>query len=412
MKHKIYEIRSEFYRTDRRAPLALYQPKEDSPNKQIAVIAMHGMDYMSFPPVIELAKRGFIAIGSNPAFFSRDIRSKMLDVKSVVDFVKAYPGVKKVILMGHSGGGSMLSCYQYIAECGAARFQTTDRIIPFPEIEPLTPADGMILIDNNYGIMPVLAMDPAVKTLDNGFQRIPELDIYSPENGYDPEGSHYTEEFKRAFQKAQINFYRSVLAYAQERYEIIKAGKGRFCDDEPLVIPGAAGNSDFNKLFLQDTSLLNHTRGEHTILHKNGETSKEIAYTVRPPKRAPNPESLRGALNTTVLSFLSEEFRFEDDFGYDECSMWGGDWDFIKDSTRANVKGIKVPTLVEGNTGSHEFIQAEYIYENSASADKDLFFLEGADHNFMSLDEEKYGDTLAALADYLTAWLTQEGRFI
>ena len=168
MSCKIYEIRSEFHRTDRRAPVALYQPKEDSPNKQIAIIAMHGMDYMSFPPVIELAKRGFITVGSNPAFFSKDTRSKLLDVKSVVDFVKAYPGVKKVILMGHSGGGSMLSCYQYIAECGTARFQAQNRIIPFPELEPLTPADGMMLIDNNYGIMPVLAMDPAVKTLDNG----------------------------------------------------------------------------------------------------------------------------------------------------------------------------------------------------------------------------------------------------
>ena len=91
--------------------------------------------------------------------------------------------------------------------------------------------------------------------------------------------------------------------------------------------------------------------------------------------------------------------------------MWGADWNFNPFSTRANVQGIHVPLLVEGNTASHEFIQAEYNYELSASEDKDLVFLEGATHMFRPQDE-KYGNTLETFGVYMAQWLAKPGRFL
>lgn len=398
MAEKIYEIVTEFHRLPRRVPLALYKPAEKTERSKIAVLAMHGGDYMSFPPMIELAKRGFITAGANPG--RGDFASRMLDVKAAVDFMKNYPGVEKLILMGHSNGGCLTSGYEYIAENGVERYKKTDRIIPFPDIEPLTPADGIMLLDANYGIMDVLAMDPAMKSLNSGWERIPELDIYNPENGYNPKGSRYDREFVKRFQKAQVKFYEDLLALAQQKAEDIRLGKGMFSDDEPIVIPGAGTGSNANKLFIQDNSLLGHTCNERPLLKKGGEIEHTIVHTVRWMEDAPASHKFnRGSSTTTVQSLLKNELKF-DNFGYDETSMWGADWNFNPMSTQANVKGIHIPTLIEGNTASHEYINATYNFDNSVAEDKTEVYLEGADHMFkpehrMEEYPGQFGDTLA-----------------
>jgi hypothetical protein len=377
---------------------------------------MHGADYMAFKPMIGLAKRGFIAAGANPRGFLGRVE-RVEDVKRAVDFLKQYPGVKKVILMGHSNGGCLMSCYQYIAENGTKRFTDTERLVPFPDIQPLTPADGIMLLDANYGIMDMLAMDPAVKNISNGFERIPELDIYNPENGYKPGGSHYDREFVRRFQKAQVKFYEDLLALAQQMAEDIKLGKGNFADDAPIVVAGAGTGSNANKLFIQDNSLLGHTRNPHPLLHKGGEITNEIVHTVRFMEDAPKSCFYnRGSSMTTVKKLLSEEMKYND-FGYDECSMWGADWNFNPYSTQANVKGITVPILLEGNTASHEYINTEYNYENAVSEDKTIIYLEGATHMFtpetrMEKTPGEFGDTLNTFCDYMAGWISQPGRFM
>ena len=62
---KIYEIRSEFHHLNqRRIDLAIYRPVEPSERSEIAVLALHNSNYMSFPPAVELAKRGFLTAGA------------------------------------------------------------------------------------------------------------------------------------------------------------------------------------------------------------------------------------------------------------------------------------------------------------------------------------------------------------
>lgn len=410
---KLYEYTCEFHRLERDVPLALYVPKERDPQSQIAVLMMHRSrsDYMSHPMATELAKHGIITAGANPKH--TDVGGWLLDYQVAVRFLKSYPGVKKVVLLGHSQAGNYMSCYQYIAENGTARFRKTDRLVPFPELEPLTPADGLMLMDANWGIMEVLCLDPAVRQIDSGYGRIPELDLYNPDNGYDPNGSHYTDDFIRRFQKGQIEFYRGILAYAQERMELIKKGRGRFLDDEPVVIAGGGMGSDNNKLFILDPRLLGRTEKPCPTLLKDGSVVEKINYTLRKPKDCVKaPYYTRGAFKTTVRELLAEERRFSDDFGFNEYSMWGDDGEFNFLRTTANVKGISVPLLCTGNTGSHEFVNAEMNYNNAASKDKSLIMFEGANHEFHTMDMEKYGDTLSRIGTYVSGWLTKPGRFL
>lgn len=407
-----YGVVSEFHRIDRNVPLALYKPDKKADNSKIAILAMHPeADYLSFDLCIELAKRGFIAAGANCG--RGGLNNKLMSIKYAVDFLRKYPGVRTLVLLGHSGGGSLLSCYQYIAENGTDRFKNTERIIPFEDVDGLLPADGIMLLDNNYGIMDVLSIDPAVKSLKNGLERIPELDLFLPENGYSPDGAHYSEEFKTKFQKAQVAMYQNILNHAQEHFKKIRAGQGNYTDNDVLVIPGATNMVNGNKLFLEDISLLSRTRGMYPLLHQDGTITQETIYTVRQPRKSVRSETYRGALKTTVLDFLKAEVKIEEDFGYNDRIMWGSDWNFNPNSSRANVKGIHVPLLVEGNTGSHEFVESESIYENAASDDKSIIFLEGADHNFSPIrtPDSRFGDTLKTIADYIADWLVGGGRF-
>ena len=416
MAPKIYDIKSEFhYLPERDLLMALYQPVEKTERSRIAVLQTHTGQYVThFKPLVELARRGYTVAGVPQG--SKSIGERMLDAKCAVEFMKNYPGIDKVVLFGHSQGGCIFSCYQYIAENGTERFRQKDRIIPFPELPKLPSADGLMLVDANYGIMSVLAMDPAIKSLRNGYERIPELDIYNPENGYDPSGSHYTQDFIRRFQKAQVKFYEDMLSYAQQRMEDMRRGRGMFDDDEVLVIPGAGGGSSSNKLFIQDNSLLSHTRNVMPLLHNGGTVTNEIVHTVRTTNDAPSSRLYTGAFTTTLKALLTDEFRFNN-FGYDDCHMWGADWNFNFLSTQANVKGITVPLLAEGNTGSHEFINIEYTYENAASADKTVIFVEGSDHGFLPVKasekfDGQFGDPAITFADYAAEWLGKEGRFL
>jgi hypothetical protein len=69
-----------------------------------------------------------------------------------------------------------------------------------------------------------------------------------------------------------------------------------------------------------------------------------------------------------------------------------------------------------GMTGNWEYLASETIYENAASNDKTLVFVEGASHLFTTAAQcEKFagefGDTQKTICDYVDKWLSQNNRF-
>ena len=108
--------------------------------------------------------------------------------------------------------------------------------------------------------MTLLSLDPAVTSEDNGKNLDPELDLFNPANGYDPEGSTYSDEFIRKYQKAQGERNNRLIDAALERLHALESGKGKYADDEPFIVPGGAQNGFNNKLFPQDIRLLSRTR--------------------------------------------------------------------------------------------------------------------------------------------------------
>lgn len=418
------EIKTSFVNVAKRSPGVLYEPVQKNEKQRIAVLVMHSdEDYLLWPTGPELAKRGYTVLNANVMNKEGIIFSqieKMQSVKAAVEYLRSLPQVEKIILMGHSGGGTLMSAYQAIAEKGPQIFQGPEKIYPYPSNEELLPADGIMLLDSNWGnaVMQLLSLDPAVEDENIGMLINEDLNLFNPINGFDKNGSTYTDEFIHHFQKSQSirNIY--ILEYALSRLMKIEAGEGNYIDDEPLIIPGSAQGFFNNKLYAQDIRLMSRTQRPHLLPHPDGSRTEEIIHSLRQPE---NPNSFtnsfwEGARFLSVKTYLnSYAVRTADDYGFDDCHMWGVEWESTYNCPPGNVAHIDAPTLVMGMTAGWEFLASETIYDMAASKDKTIAFVEGATHKFTPAHHlEKFpgefGDTMKTIHDYLDEWLSA-GRF-
>lgn len=408
-------VRSSFARIGR-SQAVLYENRTG--RKPVAVLVMHSdADYLTFSAGIELAERGYAVLCANTDA-AKPLAMKLTAVKDCVEYLRALDGVEKVVLFGHSGGATLMTAYQSVAEDGGARFRGDSMILQLSGRLPALPrADGVMLVDPNWGngAMTLFSLDPAVVTEGDPRRLDPELDLFNPANGFDPEGSHYSESFIRKFLRAQGERNNRLIALALERLRLIEAGKGLYNDDEPFLVVGGDSNFMNNKLYAQDVSLMSRTRGEYTLLHGDGSQTREVIHTVRAPqnRRSLTAQYRDGLLLTTVRRFLDSScVRVGSDYYYDADTVSGVDWSGCYCCTTGNVAGVTVPLLLMGMTNGWEFSSVEGIAQRAASPDKTVAFVEGATHMFCpDRGDERFGDTLRTTYDFAARWLEEDGRF-
>jgi hypothetical protein len=410
-------------------PGVLYEPREPGPKAQIAVLAEHSaLDYLTHSSCTELSKRGYRVFCVNNSnskarnFNDGALDRVMLETKKAMEFLRKYPGVRKVVLWGHSGGATVMTAYQDTAQNGVAACQEAAKIWKCPDtLAGLPPADGIILGDPNWGIANdvLTAIDPSVG-LDAGNKTVdPDLDMFNPKNGFNKDGTKFSPEFVKRFLVAQGKRNNQLVDMALARYAVIKAGKGNYSDDEMFVVPGALFTQ--NKLYTTDMGLLAHTQKPWPLLQADGSITTQVVHSVRVPTTTANgSHSLLGAaLKTTVIGFLSTyAIRVTDDYGYGaETAETGVIWRSSRGSNPGNAEGITVPFLTMAATGSFEMGSAETIHNHVKGTDKTLIYIEGASHNYPACKRcEKtpgqYGDTVKTLYDYADQWLSKPGRFL
>ncbi|MBQ9251929.1 MAG: alpha/beta hydrolase [Clostridia bacterium] len=416
-----YQIKTTFQRVGRRVPGVLYEPEGLDREKLPTVLVMHSdEDYLDCPTGPELAKRGFRVLCANPMtkegmFFS--LAEKLSAVQQAMDYLRNLDRVGSIFLLGHSGGATLMTAYQAVAEEGPEIFRAGEMVYPYDGPEKLPPADGVILPDANWGnaVMQLFSLDPAVVDEDSGKKLDPYYDLFAQENGFREEGSTFSAEFVHRFLERQGERNNDILEYARARLRMIQEGKGRYSDDEPLVIPGANQGFFNNKLYAQDVRLMAHTAKPQRLLHPGGKETVEIVRSLREPE---NPVSLthslvEGGRIMTIRNYLSSyAVRTQVDYGYDEERVWGIDWHSTFASPVGNVEHIHVPMLLMGMTAGWEFLAAEEIERHAASQDRELIFIEGATHKFTpkrvnGVPMKEYGDTIKTMHDYLAGWLAR-----
>ncbi|WP_241127531.1 hypothetical protein [Novosphingobium terrae] len=413
------------------APGVLYEPTQPGPKAQIAFYLMHASgDYLTFSACYELSKRGYRVLCANNttsksgAFDDGVLDDAISQAAKGVSYLQHLQGVSKVLLFGHSGGATIITGYQAIAEGGVAWCQRAELIHRCPDsMAGYKPADGVVLADSNWGqaAMVLLSIDPAVTDESSGRHLDPSLDSYNPANGFKDGAATYSADFIKRFQAGVAARNARLLAHAQERLALIEAGKGDYTGDELLQIPGAFVAA--NKLFSTDPRLLNHSVKPWPLVHKDGSVTTQIIHSVRLASAGPmgpmTSDSYRASLKTTVKNYLgSFAIRTTPDFGYGEDStIRGVDWHSTYAAPPGNVEVFSKPLLTLGMTGNWEGLAAETIYNHAASKDKSIAFIEGATHVYTPCTAcEKtpgqFGDTMKTTYDYIDKWVSQPGRFL
>lgn len=396
----------------------VYQPAQKSAKAGIGIVVMHSdEDYMGFIPNPELSKRGYTVIATVPTQ-GKVISEKLLNIKACVEYLRKDPNIRKVILLGHSGGATVMTAYQLVAEKGKAAFEGklyndwNDKLAGLPK------ADGVMLLDANFGnsLMTLLSLDANIGKQNEGMNETGRFNLKNPANGYVAGGnSVYNDAFVASYNQAQRNRLQTLMTMANERLSKIEAGKGQFADDEPFVVAGAAQMRFYNKFFPQDLSLLAHTKKAWPVIKADGSVKKEVVKSVRAPFGIiGSSERMAASLNTTVRGFLSTcAITTDDDFRVNADGLQGVHWNSNINSPIGNIEGVTVPSLFMGMTGSYEYLAAEEIYNHSASTDKTIAFVEGAGHNFTpereaeKYNKTSYGDTVKKLFDYVDNWLNE-----
>src|SRR5690349_2473185 len=139
-----------------RVSAALYRP-DHGPAPHVAFVLAHRTaNYLNHIGCRELAARGFLTLCFNTRFQNNEASVRWeeipLDVKAAVDFARSQPGITKVILFGHSGGGPLMSFYQAIAEKGPSYCQAPQRLVKCGgDLSGLKPADAIVFADAHPG---------------------------------------------------------------------------------------------------------------------------------------------------------------------------------------------------------------------------------------------------------------------
>jgi hypothetical protein len=402
---------------DNRADGLLYEPTKPGPNWRIAVVGTFPRPTFNNPQANELASRGYRVLWVTPWTMDENPFDGVPELSRGIAYMRTLPGVERVVVTGHSGGGRLVGFYTNVALNGPAACQRPELLYPCKteEATGLSKPDGLILMDSSAGtINTVSSVDPA---FDGDRRTRTELDMYSAANGYDVNtgSATYSDDFRKRFYATQAARNNQIIDQAVAQLKLLEQGKGAYIGDAPMVIQGAVNNVNGTSLHRTDRSLWAHTKQPHTLLKADGSKPEVIVPIVAPPAGKETMHQVGslyfGSLNYTVRHFLANDaIRTTKDFAITADDIVGVDWRSSLRSTPGNAEGITVPTLVMVMTCNLLVVPDEIIYNHLAAKDKTFAAVEGALHGFTPCKPE-YGDTQKRAFDFVDSWLSKAGRF-
>lgn len=188
-----------------------------------AVIATHyEVDFSEHYLGELLARRGYGFLGWNTRFRGAGpyflLDHALIDIGAGVRWLREQ-GVETVVLLGNSGGASLLAAYQSQAIEPNIRPAPG---LPLPDaVGDLPAADLYISLNAHPGRPEVLTnwMDPSVTDEADPLSRDPDLDMFDPRNG-----PPYDEAFVDAYRAAQRARNDRITSWARDELERLEAG--------------------------------------------------------------------------------------------------------------------------------------------------------------------------------------------
>ncbi|WJR80977.1 alpha/beta hydrolase [Bradyrhizobium sp. NP1] len=209
---------------------------------RVVLVFVHpSANFMGHYALSTMAELGVDAVGVSTRYLNNEstllLENCVLDLGSIVRHLKS-EGYERVVLVGNSGGGSLVPLYQSEAEDPSITAPPGGGAPDLTKAD-LPPADGLILLMAHPGRSIVLTekLDPAIRNEADPFDRDPELDMFDPANG-----PPYSAEFLKRFRTAQIARNDRITDWALSRLtDVMERTKGKV-HDLPFVVHGTVAD--------------------------------------------------------------------------------------------------------------------------------------------------------------------------
>ncbi|MEQ1889422.1 MAG: alpha/beta hydrolase [Alphaproteobacteria bacterium] len=179
-----------------------------------ALIATHyNVDFSEHYLGPYMAARGYGFLGWNTRFRGAEayflLEHALIDIGAGMRWLREVAGIERIVILGNSGGGSLMGAYQSQATAPNIRpgrgLKLPDAVLDLPK------ADLYIALAAHLGRPEVLTawLDPSVVDENDPAATDAALDMYNPDNG-----PPYSPEFIKKYRAAQIARNDRITAWA------------------------------------------------------------------------------------------------------------------------------------------------------------------------------------------------------
>lgn len=380
----------------------IYWTPESNGNPRVAVIAAHPrVDFSQHHVFPALLSAGYGCLGANVRTLNNDAdclhERLLLDLAAHMAWLRDQ-GAEAIVLLGNSGGGSLLCFYQAQATTPPdSRIKTTPGGRPtFLDRAELPPGDAMVFLAAHAGQGLIMneVIDPAVVDEARPLQSDPTLDMYDPGNGFraPPDWSEYAPAFIERYRAAQLSRIARIDGIARDHIAAAAdaaarrgaEGFGELNQDEQRQIQRAEA---FEPVMLVYRTMANLKYADRRLDPSN----RGYGSLLSPRPDLMNYQRLGFARVVTPDGWLS---------------TWSGL------SSNANVlntgPSITVPSLVI-NAGRdldvHPETHSKAIHSALGAKDKQYWECPDALHYFEDDDDQDGNEQLNALTARLVPWI-------
>ena len=333
---------------------------------KVAMIATHyQIDFSEHYLADYMATRGIGFLGWNTRFRGYEssflLDHALVDIGVGVRWLREVQGVETVVLLGNSGGGSLMAAYQ--AQAVDAHVTPLEGMRPAGGLTDLPPADGYVATAAHPGRPDVLTawMDASVIDENEPIATDPDLDLFDERNA-----PPFSDDFVTRYRSAQIARNHAITDWAETELKRVRAAG---FSDRPFTVMRTWADPRMVDPTLEPTK-----------------RPPNLCYAGVPVKANRSPHGIAAA-----------------------CTLrnWIGMWSLRHAQTRAepHLARIDCPALVinaEQDTGVYPS-DAQRIYNALASTDKSK----------CAIDTDHYFTTPGARseqADTIAMWIAKRWR--
>ena len=201
---------------------------------RVAFIATHyNVDFSEHYLASFMAERGFGFLGWNTRFRGNEahflLDHALAEIGVGVRWLREQAGAEQVVLLGNSGGGSLMAAYQSQATEPSVRPVTGMR--PLPAIEDLPPGDLYVALAAHSGRPEVLTawLDASVTDESDPTSADPDLDPFDPGNG-----PPFSADFQWRYRAAQRDRNERITGWALAELDRLAGTRAR---DRLFTVP-------------------------------------------------------------------------------------------------------------------------------------------------------------------------------